>query len=89
MKYLLNLFLLLFPRLLIIFLKVLTDWFNNLFRGWFWIILGLILAPWTLLWYSVVQNWFYGIWGIWQIVILILAIIIDLFSLSRIGSFEE
>jgi hypothetical protein len=33
-----------------------------------------------LLWYSAVNNWFNGQWGFWQIVVLIIAILIDLSS---------
>lgn len=84
MQYLITLILTLFPRALVILVKVLTDWFDPVFRGWLWIILGAILTPCTLLWYSVVINWFYGQWGIWQILILIVAIIIDLVAWSRL-----
>lgn len=89
MYYFLLLVLGLFPRLFVLFLKVLTDWFHPVFVGWLWIILGIIFAPVTLLWYSAVINWFYGRWGTWQIVVLIFAIIIDLFSLSRFSRINE
>jgi len=89
MYYFIFLVLGLFPRLFVLFLKVLTDWFRPVFVGWLWIILGIVFAPITLLWYSVVINWFYGQWGTWQIVVLVFAIIVDLFSLSRFGRIGE
>jgi hypothetical protein len=89
MYYFILLVLGLFPRLFVLFLKVLTDWFQPVFVGWLWIILGIIFAPVTLLWYSVVINWFYGQWGTWQIVVLVFAIIVDLFSLSRFSRISE
>jgi len=89
MNYLSILLWVLLPRALVLFLKLMTNWFVDVFRGWFWFVLGIIFAPCTLLWYSVIKNLFYGQWGIWQILILIFAIIIDLFSLSRLQGFEE
>jgi hypothetical protein len=79
----------LFPRLLVFFLKILTDWWQPVFNGWLWIILGIIFAPITLLWYSVIINWFYGQWGTWQIVVLAFTVIVDLFSLSRFAKINE
>lgn len=89
MYYLSILLWVLLPRVLILFLRLMTNWFESVFKGWFWFVLGLIFAPCTLLWYSAVQNWFYGQWEIWQIIILVFTIIIDLFSLSRMREFEE
>lgn len=89
MNYLSILIFIFLPRALILFLKLLTNWFENVFKEWLWLILGIIFAPYTLLWYSVVENLFYGVWGILQITILIFAIIVDLFSLSRLGKIEE
>jgi|GEM_PF-858776 len=69
----------LFPRLFILFLKILTDWFEPVSRGWLWIALGIIFAPLTFLWYSIIINWFFGVWQVWQIAIFVFAIILDLF----------
>lgn len=84
MQYLITLALTLFPRILIILIRIKTNWFEPVFQTWFWLILGIIFAPWTLLCYSIIVNWFYGQWGIWQIIALIIAIIVDLFSWSRL-----
>ncbi|MCX7778801.1 MAG: hypothetical protein N2259_00975 [Patescibacteria group bacterium] len=89
MRYFSILLLLVLPRLLIVLLKLLTNWFEKVFAGWFWLVLGIIFAPFTLLWYSIVINWFNGKWEILQVVVLALAIILDLFALSRFRGFED
>lgn len=68
------------PRLVIAGLWLLTDWFGGVFETRLWPILGFLLMPLTMLWFSAVQNWFNGEWGWLQIVILVLAIIGDLHS---------
>jgi hypothetical protein len=42
-----------------------------------WPVLGFIVLPTTLLWYSAVQNWYGGNWGLWQIVGLVVALSFD------------
>ncbi|MDP2648189.1 MAG: hypothetical protein Q8P35_03045 [Candidatus Yanofskybacteria bacterium] len=72
---------LLFPRLAIAYLWFFTGWFRSVFSAnILWPLLGFIFAPYTLLWYTAVQNWYSGTWGIWQIIILVVAIIADLSS---------
>lgn len=72
---------LLFPRLAIAYFWFFTNWFRSVFStSILWPLLGFIFAPYTLLWYAVVQNWYSGTWGIWQIIILMVAIIADLSS---------
>jgi hypothetical protein len=66
------------PRLVLALLWLASDWFSGIFHGALIPILGFIFLPYTLLWYTVVINWFNGIWGFWQVVILILAILTDL-----------
>ncbi len=66
------------PRLVIVGLWLSTDWFMGLFDTMLWPVLGFFFAPTTLLWYSVVQNWFGGQWGTLQIVGLVLTLMIDL-----------
>lgn len=68
---------LLAPRLVILALYFLTTWFQGLFANLLWPILGFIFLPTTLLWYSVVQNVYDGVWGGLQIVGLIIAVLID------------
>jgi hypothetical protein len=66
------------PRLLIVLLWFLTDWFAGMFDTLLWPILGLLLLPTTLLWYSAVQNWFLGQWTLVPVVGLVIAVLIDL-----------
>lgn len=68
---------LLTPRLVILILWFLTNWFQGLFTTLLWPILGFIFLPTTLLWYSAVQHWFGGQWSLWPIVGLIVALAID------------
>lgn len=69
---------LLLPRVTIAWLWFMTDWFVELFDTLMWPLLGFVFAPTTLIWYSVVQNVFQGIWGTWQIVGMVIAVLIDL-----------
>jgi hypothetical protein len=66
------------PRVTIAGLWFLTTWFRGVFDGLLWPILGFLFAPFTLLWYSAVHNWYGGEWGTWQIVGLVVAILFDL-----------
>jgi len=68
---------LLAPRVAIVLLWLFTTWFDGLFTLSLWPILGFIFLPTTLLWYTVVLHWFGGIWSLWTIVGLIIALIID------------
>jgi len=77
MPVLLLIIVLIFPRLGIVLLALLTNWFMTAGIGLLSLILGLIFAPVTLLWYSVVMNFFGGQWGILQIVVLVLALLAD------------
>lgn len=69
---------LLVPRLTIAGLWLLTTWFRGVFDGLLWPVLGFLLAPFTLLWYSVVANWHGGEWGPWQLAGLAVAVLLDL-----------
>jgi hypothetical protein len=66
------------PRLFSIYLYFFTGWFAGVFQTKGWPILGFIFLPRTMLWYSVVSHWFGGQWGVWQYVLLVVAILIDL-----------
>ncbi len=65
------------PRLMIALLWFFTNWFSGLFASLLWPILGFIFLPTTLLWYSVVVNWFGGVWSFWPIVGIVIALMID------------
>lgn len=77
MPLLLALVALLAPRIAIVLLWVLTNWFDGLFTSSLWPILGLIFLPTTLLWYTVVQHFFGGVWSLWPIVGLVIGLLID------------
>ena len=70
-------FALLTPRLLIVVLYFVTNWFTGIFQSLLWPLLGLIFLPTTLLWYTAVHHWFGGQWSLWPIVGLIVALMID------------
>ena len=77
MPILLLVIVVLFPRLGIVLLALLTDWFMRAGIGLLSLVLGLIFAPVTLLWYSVVMNVWGGDWGLLQVLILVLALLTD------------
>ncbi len=78
MPILLALLVLYAPRLLLVYLKFFTRWFEAPHLGWLWLILGFLFAPFTLLWYSAVQVWFGGHWDLFEKIVLIIAVIVDL-----------
>ena len=65
------------PRLMIVGLWLLTDWFTGVFETMFWPLVGFFFAPTTLLWYSAVEHWFGGEWGTLQIVVGVITLMID------------
>jgi hypothetical protein len=68
---------LLTPRLVIVGLWLLTDWFRGIFGTPLWPVLGFFFLPTTLLWYTAVQHWFGGQWTLWPILGLVVALLID------------
>ena len=66
------------PRLMIVGLWLLTDWFTGVFETMLWPLAGFFFAPTTLLWYSAVEHWFGGEWGTLQIVVGVITLMIDL-----------
>jgi hypothetical protein len=85
MPCLLTLLALFVPRVVVVGLWLLTPWFQGLFESLLWPVLGFFLAPTTLLWYSVVVNVYDGEWGALQIVIGVIAVVIDLSPASEAG----
>lgn len=65
------------PRLLIVGLWLLTDWFAGLFDTLLWPVLGFLFLPTTLLWYGAVQHWWGGEWGALQVIGLVIALAAD------------
>ena len=66
-----------FPRFMIVVLYFFTDWFNGLFDSMLWPVLGFFFAPFTLLWYTVVINYWEGDWGTIAIIGMVIAIAAD------------
>jgi hypothetical protein len=77
MPFLLAIGALLAPRIAIVLLWALTTWFDGLFTSSLWPILGFIFLPTSLLWYTAVLHWFGGVWSVWTVVGLVIALIID------------
>jgi hypothetical protein len=77
------LFGLLVPRVVIVLLWLLTAWFQGMFATLLLPVLGFIFLPTTLLWYSVVQNWFKGQWNVVALVGLVIAFVLDVGPLMR------
>ncbi|HSF88579.1 MAG TPA: hypothetical protein VLA46_04130 [Saprospiraceae bacterium] len=71
---------LLFPRVLIVVLWLFTNWFSGVFSSNLWPVLGFFFLPVTTLWYSVVINNYGGQWTTFNIIILVIAILIDMGS---------
>ena len=65
------------PRLLILGLWFLSDWFQGMFDSLLWPVLGFFFLPTSLLWYSAVQHWFGGEWDLVPIAGLVIALLID------------
>jgi hypothetical protein len=74
----LALFALITPRLVIVLLWLMSNWFRGLFDTVLWPILGFVFLPTTLLWYTAVQHWFDGAWTLWPVVGLVVALLADL-----------
>jgi hypothetical protein len=92
MPLLILLFGVLVPRLTIVTLWLLTNWFQGIFTTWLMPALGFIFLPTSLLWYSVVVNWFRGEWGVIPIGGMVVALLLDLAPLRprrRVVCVEE
>ncbi len=78
MPCLLALLALFVPRIVIVVVWFFTDWFAGVFDSVLLPVLGFIFLPTSLLWYSVVQNIYGGAWDALQIVVMVIAVVIDL-----------
>lgn len=77
MPILFFLFALFLPRVVIALLWIFSSWFapvQSIVIG----LAGFLFLPYTLLWYTAVENWYNGTWGPLQIVVLVLAVLADL-----------
>lgn len=66
------------PRVVVVLLWLFTSWFQGIFASAILPVLGFLFLPTTLLWYTAVHNWYGGTWGPLQIVLLVIAVMIDL-----------
>ena len=82
MIFLVALLAILLPRLTMVLLWLFTNWFDRVFPNILWPIVGFIFLPLTTLWYSVVQNWFGGQWDVVPIIGMVIAIIIDISTIT-------
>ena len=71
------------PRVVIALLWLFTTWFQGVFDTFIIPVLGFIFLPYTLLWYTVVQNVWAGEWGFWQIIVMAIALVFDLAPAGR------
>lgn len=71
------------PRLVILVLYFLTNWFDKLFPSLLYPVLGFLFLPTTLLWYTAVMHWFGGQWTLWPVIGLIIALAIDVSPASH------
>lgn len=83
MPCLMGLLALVAPRLVVVLLWMFTDWFAGVFDFVLWPLLGFLFLPTTLLWFTAVQHWFGGAWGLWPVGGLFVALLIDLSPASR------
>ena len=73
---------LLSPRVLILILWFFTEWFTGVFTSILWPVLGFFFLPITTLWYSVVINYYSGQWTTVNIILMVVAVLIDMGSLG-------
>ena len=66
------------PRIIILVLWLLTDWFQGVFDSLLWPVIGFFLLPLTTLWFSVVMKHFGGQWSIVPIIGAVVSVLIDL-----------
>lgn len=66
------------PRIVILVLWFFSTWFKGMFVTLLWPVLGFIFLPTTLLWYTAVHHWWHGVWTLWPIVGLVIALMIDI-----------
>ncbi len=71
------------PRIVLIVVYIFYRWWLSSMPNIWWMVAGLLLAPYTMLWYCAVHNWWGGGWNWWQLLILAVAIWADLTSTVR------
>lgn len=72
-----------FPRVALVLLFLFKrPWLMGPYEGFVIPLLGFLFLPYTLLWTTYVFNAHGGEWGLWQILILVLAVLFDLSPLT-------
>lgn len=66
------------PRTVVVILFLFSTWFQGVFATMLWPVLGVLFTPTLLLWYSVVVNVLGGTWGVLEIAVGVIAVLIDL-----------
>lgn len=66
------------PRIVMICLWFFTNWFKGMFSTPLWPLLGFVFLPTTTLWYTAVQHWWGGVWSLWPVVGIVIALMIDI-----------
>jgi hypothetical protein len=74
------------PRLVMFFIWLLTNWFQQAYGTWVWPLLGFFLMPYTTLAYMAAMLNAHGVTGGW-LVLVIVAVLVDLghVEISRHG----
>jgi len=66
------------PRVVMVCLWLFSTWFNGIFTTPLWPLLGFVFLPTTTLWYTAVHHWWGGVWSLWPVVGLVIALMIDI-----------
>ena len=69
---------LLLPRILMVFIFFLTDWFPLAYRTWIWPLLGFLFMPYTTLAYMAAMLKNNGSLSGWWLALFIVAIVVDI-----------
>ncbi len=71
------------PRLVLVVIYIFYRWWLASIDSLWLLVAGFFLAPYTMLWYCAVMNWWGGGWTWWQVLILLIAVWGDLTSTIR------
>ncbi len=74
-----------FPRFAIVLIWLFSDWFHDVYPSRLIGGLGLLLMPYTTLWYSVVANVWDRDWGFLQLAVFVIAVMSDVGALGGAG----
>ncbi len=66
------------PRITVLVLLFMSNWFQGMFNTMLWPFLGFLFLPLSLLWYSAVHHWFGGEWTAIPIIGMVVAVLLDI-----------